>query len=93
MARLKKGAFKRFKGMLESRRRKGVIKLGTRRIDRIFGSHGKRHLSPKAQAALQSAIRTVMKEGIRGRKVGMKQAVAVGFSKIRKKGFKVPKPR
>lgn len=45
----------------------------------------------KASAFVSSKIRKIKKEGIRGKKVSQKQAVAVALSMARKKGLKVGK--
>ncbi len=48
-------------------------------------------MSKKAQKAVSSKIKEVMHKGIKGKKVSQKQAVAVGLSVARKKGYKIPK--
>ena len=45
----------------------------------------------KAQKFVSYKIRQIKKEGIRGKKVSQKQAVAVALSMARKKGLKVKK--
>lgn len=47
------------------------------------------HHSKKAKGFVGSKIRKIKKEGIRGKKVSQKQAVAVALSMARKKGLKV----
>ena len=47
-------------------------------------------LSTKAQSAISRKIREVKKKGVRGRKVSLKQAVAIGLSEARRRGFRVP---
>ena len=53
-----------------------------------FNKHSK-----KARGFVSSKIRKIKKEGIRGKKVATKQAVAVALSIARKKGFKVKKKK
>jgi len=43
----------------------------------------------KAHKAISHKIREVMKKGVRGRKVSRKQAIAIGYSTARKKGYKI----
>lgn len=45
--------------------------------------------SRKAQKFVSYKIRKIKKEGIRGKKVSRKQAVAVALSMARKRGLKV----
>lgn len=47
-------------------------------------------LSTKAKSAISRKIREVKKKGVRGRKVSLKQAVAIGLSEARRKGFRTP---
>ena len=47
------------------------------------------HHSKKARGFVSAKIRKIKKEGIRGKKVPQKQAVAVALSYARKKGLKV----
>ena len=51
------------------------------------------HHSKKAKSFVGSKIKKIKKEGIRGKKVSQKQAVAVALSMARKKGLKVGKPK
>jgi len=45
----------------------------------------------KSAKFIGAKIRKIKKEGIRGKKVSRKQAIAVALSMARKKGFKVKK--
>lgn len=47
------------------------------------------HHSTKARGFVGGKIRKIKREGIRGKKVGQKQAVAIALSMARKKGLKV----
>ena len=49
--------------------------------------------SKKAQGFVGAKIKKIKKEGIRGKKVSQKQAVAVALSMARKKGLKVGNPK
>ena len=52
---------------------------------------GKKKGKKKSAKFIGAKIRKIKKEGIRGKKVSQKQAVAVALSMARKKGFKVKK--
>jgi hypothetical protein len=45
----------------------------------------------KAQKFVSHKIRKIKKEGVRGKKVSTKQAIAIALSMARKKGLKVSK--
>lgn len=45
--------------------------------------------SKKVQKFVSGKIKKIKKEGVRGKKVPKKQAVAIALSMARKKGFKV----
>jgi len=47
-------------------------------------------LSTKAKSAIARKIREVRKKGVRGRKVSLKQAVAIGLSEARRRGLRNP---
>ena len=47
----------------------------------------------KAQKVISRKIREVKKKGVRGKQVSQKQAIAIGLSEARRKGFKIPKKR
>ena len=47
------------------------------------------HHSAKAKTFVGAKIKKIKKEGIRGKKVAQKQAVAVALSMARQKGLKV----
>lgn len=49
--------------------------------------------SKKSSSFIAAKISKIKKEGIRGKKVGGKQAIAVALSYARKKGLKVPKKK
>lgn len=47
----------------------------------------------KAQSFVSKKISKIMHEGVRGKKVSPKQAVAIAFSMAREKGFRVPRKK
>jgi len=47
----------------------------------------------KGRKFVSAKIRKIKKEGVRGKKVAQKKAVAIALSMARKKGLKVGKPK